>query len=52
MITVGDAGEQVGNPLYTAWQEGWDAGFWECMATHVAAKAPGKNGDGPNIRVA
>lgn len=36
VIDCDSTGQSVGNPLYTAWQAGWDAGYWDCMSVPVA----------------
>lgn len=32
MIDCDSTGQSVGNPLYKVWNEGWAAGFADCMS--------------------
>jgi hypothetical protein len=47
MIDCDDSGQQVGNPLWKVWNEGWAAGFNDHAARVKVLKSPHKNGDGP-----
>jgi len=51
MIDCDCSGHSVGNPLHTAWQQGWEEGFWDCLSHPVAARATAKSAAPPQKKL-